>query len=471
MDAVNSMNWAARHVRISEGTQLLKSLLYEHQDQLVRAVVNAHVMDLMQNNRSKSMCQQCCNTKYYRGLRGSFPELDQRIKQLCSSWGLHYIASCPESKKCFPDQKSTFLYINPVWAPDAAECDGVESRGYVHSEVINEHPSELPDFDRRMWVVDPFYGWRTQDPEVDFDLRRKPLHLMPTSGWTPEVCKLPPDATTGAKLPDAPRRSGREAVGDGAEADAATEEPPTSAPARTWIQWLTGTSAPAPPSPPPPKPPLPSGRQMMPSKQDPVPDEPPQRPLPSWPELRQLLEPEMNAAGIAWEDVDDHLWNELLSVGELRNLRVVRGEGGQAGSRRRAVQRPKEFPDRLAQLSARVSNEDTVKIEALLSPSKRKKAQPQTPPQTLPPPRVPLPPQDSAPTSAVPAAPARLPPKQVPQEPEITAGGVADPLAKPVWTPQDDSAPAPEDLEQKPKKKKKDKSKKGKKEEDGCHVS
>ncbi|CAK9076093.1 unnamed protein product [Durusdinium trenchii] len=344
-----------------------------------------------------------------------------------------------------------------------AECDGVESRGYVHSEVINEHPSELPDFDRRMWVVDPFYGWRTQDPEVDFDLRRKPLHLMPTSGWTPEVCKLPPDATTGAKLPDAPRRSGREAVGDGAEADAATEEPPTSAPARTWIQWLTGTSAPAPPSPPPPKPPLPSGRQMMPSKQDPVPDEPPQRPLPSWPELRQLLEPEMNAAGIAWEDVDDHLWNELLSVGELR----------------RAVQRPKEFPDRLAQLSARVSNEDTVKIEALLSPSKRKKAQPQTPPQTLPPPRVPLPPQDSAPTSAVPAAPARLPPKQVPQEPEITAGGVADPLAKPVWTPQDDSAPAPEegscgaieDLEQKPKKKKKDKSKKGKKEEDGCHVS
>lgn len=123
MDAVNSMNWAARHVRISEGTQLLKSLLYEHQDQLVRAVVNAHVMDLMQNNRSKSMCQQCCNTKYYRGLRGSFPELDQRIKQLCSSWGLHYIASCPESKKCFPDQKSTFLYINPVWAPDAvADC-------------------------------------------------------------------------------------------------------------------------------------------------------------------------------------------------------------------------------------------------------------------------------------------------------------------------------------------------------------
>eukprot|EP00913_Durusdinium_trenchii_P024429 g22932.t1 len=267
-----------------------------------------------------------------------------------------------------------------------AECDGVESRGYVHSEVINEHPSELPDFDRRrghggMWVVDPFYGWRTQDPEVDFDLRRKPLHLMPTSGWTPEVCKLPPDATTGAKLPDAPRRSGREA------------EPPTSAPARTWIQWLTGTSAPAPPSPPPPKPPLPSGRQMMPSKQDPVPDEPPQRPLPSWPELRQLLEPAPRPRWTRRATAADAPFvlpklmpvQPLLSVGELR----------------RAVQRPKEFPDRLAQLSARVSNEDTVKIEddraALLSPSKRKKAQPQTPPQTLPPPRVPLPPQECTP--------------------------------------------------------------------------
>lgn len=45
-------------------------------------------------------------------------------------------------------------------------CDGVESRGGQRTlaQVQDEHPSNMDWFNRRQWVKDPFYGWRTQDP-------------------------------------------------------------------------------------------------------------------------------------------------------------------------------------------------------------------------------------------------------------------------------------------------------------------
>lgn len=59
-------------------------------------------------------------------------------------------------------------------------------------------------------------------------------------------------------------------------------------------------------------------------------------PEPSPAELRERLEPELVAAGLSWDEVDEHLWSELRSVGELR----------------RAAAYPHTFPRRLAALCA-----------------------------------------------------------------------------------------------------------------------
>ncbi|CAJ1442749.1 unnamed protein product [Effrenium voratum] len=108
-----------------------------------------------------------------------------------------------------------------------AECGGVELRGgYVPAEVLNEHPSELASFDRRMWAKDPFYGWRTQEQDA--------------------VPKSPP-----LRAPHP------------LQAEAPVSVPTAAAPAPTWMEWLTGAPPPEPEPDVPVAPvPLPSARSL-----------------------------------------------------------------------------------------------------------------------------------------------------------------------------------------------------------------
>lgn len=201
-----------------------------------------------------------------------------------------------------------------------AESDGVECIGYVPSEVLNEHPSELPDFDRRMWAADPFYGWRTQEKEIKDVVKQ--LQLNPPSRRTTEVPLVSLEET--AQEPKA--------------------EP-------TWMQWFMGDSPPeaavevfeiAPKSM------LPHAKELVFNPQERLERQQFQGelPSPSLVELRPILEPEMAAAGIAWDDVDSQLWEELDFAGELR----------------RAASKPHEFPGRLRKLSVRFSQHPPISI-------------------------------------------------------------------------------------------------------------
>ncbi|CAE7231921.1 unnamed protein product [Symbiodinium sp. CCMP2456] len=207
-----------------------------------------------------------------------------------------------------------------------AECNGVESGGYVAAEALNEHPSALPGFDRRLWSADPFYAWRTQEELCDESVTPVP-HLQRDN------CR-PGHQEAAQPSPDMIARP-KELT--------QVQEPDS------WLHWFQARKQP-PPAPPQPRPsaPLPSSASMAPRwDKEKAPDcgklatamEPAQTPLlpePSPAELRERLEPELVAAGLSWDEVDEHLWSELRSVGELR----------------RAAAYPHTFPRRLAALCA-----------------------------------------------------------------------------------------------------------------------
>ena len=52
------------------------------------------------------------------------------------------------------------------------ECDGTETDKTRHAcrEAGVGHPSRLPEFNRREWSADPFYGWRTQERSAVVDV-------------------------------------------------------------------------------------------------------------------------------------------------------------------------------------------------------------------------------------------------------------------------------------------------------------
>lgn len=291
-----------------------------------------------------------------------------------------------------------------------AELDGVECFGYVSSEVMNEHPSELPDFDRRMWAADPFYGWRTQER----DIRETMLNMAkPMDHATVSTLSPPP------KVGQDPGR-----VGDFPP----SKELPLR-PEQTWMNWFMGSpQQPAAEPPRAPKSMLPHAKHLLRKEESDDADIP--RPSPSAAALRPILEPEMLAAGMAWDDVDERLWEELHSVGELR----------------RAAAKPQEFPGRLRQFSAHLSGRPPVSmpLEALLpkgSPKSTKPVQKEVDPQ----------------------ADQELQQGNGPGlHPPIAADGSSEALQK-----------EPVTEEQKPKKKKDKKDKKDKKEEqgEGCQIA
>ncbi|CAE7553783.1 TANC1 [Symbiodinium sp. CCMP2592] len=216
-----------------------------------------------------------------------------------------------------------------------AECNGVESGGYVAAEALNEHPSALPGFDRRLWSADPFYAWRTQE------LQEESVASMPmkqTMGPAPHIqrddCR-PPGRHQESAEPSQPMMERKEVV----------QEP------ASWLHWFQAGEKPSPPPPklqPRPSAPLPSSASMaprwdkekvampIPAASAPAATPTPLLPEPSPAELRERLEPELVAAGLSWDEVDEHLWSELRSVGELR----------------RAAAYPHTFPRRLAALCA-----------------------------------------------------------------------------------------------------------------------
>lgn len=287
-----------------------------------------------------------------------------------------------------------------------AESDGVECIGYVPSEVLNEHPSELPDFDRRMWAADPFYGWRTQEKDIQDVV--KPLQLNPGPSRRPTELPATAPQVTPLSLEE-------------------TAQEPTGP---TWMQWFMGDSPPeaaAQVFEMPQKSMLPHAKELVFNPQERLERQhvekfPGELPSPSLAELRPILEPEMAAAGIAWDDVDGELWEELDFAGELR----------------RAASKPHEFPGRLRKLSVRFSQHPPISIplEALLVH--------ETSPQ-----------HQEVPSSSQ---------AQVP----IAGGG-----------PETSETPGEgtfertlqEGQEQKPKKKKKDKNKKDNKDDEGCQIT
>lgn len=225
-----------------------------------------------------------------------------------------------------------------------AELDGVECLGYVSSEVMNEHPSELPDFDRRMWAVDPFYGWRTQDRDIHETISM----AKPMDRATVSTLRLQP-----------PKDPGRDDFRD------PSKDLPLQ-PEQTWMNWFRGSPQEIAAEPPrAEKSMLPHAKHLLRKENDEI-DEMPERlskgPSPSAAALRPILEPEMLAAGMAWHDVDQRLWEELHAVGELR----------------RAAAKPQEFPGRLRQFSAHLSGRPpvSIRLEALLPQGSPKSAQP-----------------------------------------------------------------------------------------------
>lgn len=226
-----------------------------------------------------------------------------------------------------------------------AELDGVECLGYVSSEVMNEHPSELPDFDRRMWAVDPFYGWRTQERDIHETMSMaKPMDHTTVSTLSPQ----PPSKDPGDDFRDP------------------SKDLPLQ-PDQTWMNWFMGSPQPAEEPPRAQKSMLPHAKHLLRKEES---DDFVPRPSPSAAALRPILEPEMLAAGMAWNDLDQRLWEELHSVGELR----------------RAAAKPQEFPGRLRQFSAHFSGRPPVSmpLEALLpkgSPKSTKPGQKEVDPQ------------------------------------------------------------------------------------------
>lgn len=194
-----------------------------------------------------------------------------------------------------------------------AELDGVECLGYVSSEVMNEHPSELPDFDRRMWAVDPFYGWRTQERDIHETMSMaKPMDHTTVSTLSPQ----PPSKDPGDDFRDP------------------SKDLPLQ-PDQTWMNWFMGSPQPAEEPPRAQKSMLPHAKHLLRKEES---DDFVPRPSPSAAALRPILEPEMLAAGMAWNDLDQRLWEELHSVGELR----------------RAAAKPQEFPGSFLHISAGV---------------------------------------------------------------------------------------------------------------------
>ena len=128
----------ARHVRVSDRASEFCQLPPGTQNVLAQAVVIGHIDDLSKKMSVNDICALAIKTRYYEGLGGSFPALEQKVKLALQSTRLSFKEICSDSGVLDFSTSGCFIYANPVWSPGAVEqvLEALNSAGSVDFMVI-----------------------------------------------------------------------------------------------------------------------------------------------------------------------------------------------------------------------------------------------------------------------------------------------------------------------------------------------